>query len=155
MPWLIERWLSGARWIRVVTFTGITCLFTLAAGLLLIVPQYSQIQQSQANSEQIGHQQAVLRQKIQQLTALQQPLPALTPPLFSVTDFVRQAGGQLVKWQPDDKSAALDMLVSWEKLPELFMRLAEYRIVADHSFTITAQGALLNLEMNLEFADEP
>jgi len=154
MPRLIERWLSGARWIRVVTFTGITSLFTLASGLLLIAPQHSQIQQLQANSEHIGLQLAVLKHKIQQLTVLQQPEPALNPPLFSVTDFVRQAGGQLVKWQPEDKSAVLNMLVPWEKLPELFIQLAEYRVVSDHSFTITSQGPLLNLVMTMEFADE-
>ncbi|HKM98010.1 MAG TPA: hypothetical protein VJY99_15135 [Buttiauxella sp.] len=154
MPWLIERWLSGARWVRVVTFASITSMATLAAGLLLLLPQHSQIQQLQANSEQMGQQLAELRHKIRQLTALEQPISPSNPPLFSVTEFVRQAGGQLVKWQPDDKSAVLNILVPWEKLPELFIRLAEYRIVAEHSFTITAQGELLNLVLTMEFTDD-
>lgn len=155
MPWLIERWFSGARWVRIVTFASITSMVTLAVGLLLILPQHSQIQQMQASSEQIGHQLVALRHKIRQMTALEQPVSALNPPLFSVMEFVRGAGGQLVKWQPDDKSAVLNMLVPWEELPGLFIRLAEYRVVADHSFTITAQGDLLNLILTMEFADEP
>lgn len=154
MHWFIERWLSGARWIRVVTFACITSMATLASGLFLILPQNSQIQQLQAHCEQMSQQMARLRQKIQQLAVPEKPLP-LKAPRFSVTDFVSQAGGQLVKWQPDDKGAVLNMLVPWEKLPELFIRLAEYRVVANHSFTITAQGELLSLVMTMEFADEP
>lgn len=155
MHWFIERWLSGARWIRVVTFACITSMATLASGLFLILPQNSQIQQLQAHCEQMSQQLARLRHKIQHLAALKQPVSPLKTPLFSVTDFVSQAGGQLVKWQPDDKGAVLNMLVPWEKLPGLFIRLAEYRVVANHSFTITAQGELLSLVMTMEFADEP
>ena len=154
MLWLIERWFSGARWVRVLIFASITSMATLAAGLLLILPLHSQIQQLQASSEQMGQQLAKLRHKIRQLTALEQSISPSNPPLFSVTEFVRQAGGQLVKWQPDDKSAVLHILVPWEKLPELFIRLAEYRIVADHSFTLTAQGEFLNLVLTMEFTDD-
>ncbi|WP_237931810.1 type II secretion system protein M [Buttiauxella sp. S19-1] len=155
MPWLIERWFSGAHWVRVVTFTTLSSMVILAVWLLLVVPQHSQIQQLQANSMKASQQLALLRHKIRQLAADEQPVMSSNSPVFSVVEFVRQADGQLVKWQPEERSAVLTMLVPWEKLPGLFIWLAEYRVVADHSFTITAQGELLNLVLGMEFADDP
>lgn len=155
MPWLIERWLSGPAWIRVVSLVALAILLTFAAWFLVINPQHSRIEERAAGNQQAGQQQAELRRKIQGIKSLEKPLLPTSAAMFSVSQLVGQSNGQLLKWQPDEKQGVLEMLVPWEMLPVLFTRLAEYRVVSSHSFTITAQGEWLKLVLTMEFADEP
>lgn len=155
MPWLIERWLSGPAWVRVVSLVIMAILLTLAAWYCLVRPQYSLAQQLIAGNQQADQQQAELRRKIREVKPLEKPLLLTNAPIFSVSQLVGQSNGQLLKWQPDEKQGALEMLVPWEMLPSLFTRLAEFRVVSSHSFAITAQGEWLKLVLTMEFADEP
>lgn len=155
MLWLIERWFSGGVWLRIVSVIAIGAVVALVAWLCLIRPQYSLLEQLQKGNELTSQQLADVRHKIGKLTPLSMPLKPSNAPFFSVAEFVGQAHGKLLKWQPDVKQGTLEMLLPWEKLPESFSRLAEYHVVAGHSFTITAQGELLKLVLAMEFADEP
>lgn len=155
MFWLIERWFSGGVWRRIVSLIAIGGAVALVVWLCLIRPQYSLLQQVQKGNELTSQQLADVRHKIGKLAPLSTPLEPSMAPFFSVAEFVGQAQGKLLKWQPDEKQGTLEMLLPWEKLPESFSRLAEYRVVAGHSFTITAQGELLKLVLVMEFADEP
>jgi hypothetical protein len=152
---LIERWFNGGVWLRIVSLIATGAGVALVAWLCLIRPQSSLLQQLQNGNERTSQQLADVRRKIGKLTALNTPLEPSNDPFFSVAEFVGQAQGKLLKWQPDEKQGTLEMLLPWEKLPESFSRLAEYRVVAGHSFTITAQGELLKLVLAMEFADEP
>lgn len=155
MPWLIERWLSGPAWVRVVSLVIMAILLTLATWYCLVRPQHSLVQQLLAGNQQADQQQAELRRKIREVKPLEKPLLLTNAPIFSVSQLVGQSNGQLLKWQPDEKQGALEMLVSWEMLPSLFTRLAESRVVSSYSFAITAQGEWLKLVLTMEFADEP
>ncbi|MEW7312641.1 hypothetical protein AB1E22_07940 [Buttiauxella gaviniae] len=155
MPWLIERWLSGPSWLRLALFVGVILSIALVAWLSLIRPQHLRGLQLTAENEQTGQRISELRRKIRQLTSEEQPLMEPKSPVFSVTEFVALANGQLVKWQPDEKQGALEMRVPWEKLPGLFARLAAYRVVAGHSFTVTPEGDWLKLALTMEFPHEP
>lgn len=155
MLWLIERWVNGPVWVRIISLITITTLVTLVAWACLIRPQNSLLRQLQTGNRLTGQQIADVRLKIRQLAPLATPQIPSIAPFFSVAEFVGQAQGQLLKWQPDEKQGTLEMLLPWEKLPGSFARLAEYRVVAGHSFTITAQGELLKLVLAMEFVDEP
>lgn len=155
MPWLIERWLSGPAWVRVVSLVALAILLTFATWFLVIHPQHSRIEKLAAGNQQADQQQAELRRKIREVKPLEKPLLLTNAPIFSVSQLVGQSNGQLLKWQPDEKQGALEMLVPWEMLPSLFTRLAESRVVSSHSFAITAQGEWLKLVLTMEFADEP
>lgn len=155
MPWLIERWLSGPAWIRVVSFVVLAILLVFAAWFCVMHPQHSRIEKLAAGNLQEGQQQAELRRKIRQIRSLEKPLLPTSAPVFSVSQLVGQSNGQLLKWQPDEKQGVLEMLIPWEMLPVLFTRLAEYRVVSNNNFTITAQGEWLKLVLTMEFADEP
>ncbi|HEY3588884.1 MAG TPA: hypothetical protein VGL07_02185 [Buttiauxella sp.] len=155
MPWSIERWLSGQAWIRVVSLVALTILLTLAAWLLVIHPHHSLRQQLASGNQQTSQQQAELRRKIREIKSPKKAMLPVSAPIFSVSQLVGQSNGQLLKWLPEEKQGVLEMLVPWEMLPILFTRLAEYRVVSSHSFTITAQGEWLKLVLTMEFADEP
>lgn len=155
MPWLIERWLSGPAWIRVVSFGVLVILLMFAAWFCVMHPQHSRIEKLVAGNLQEGQQQAELRRKIRQIKSLEKPLLPTSAPVFSVSQLVGHSNGQLLKWQPDEKQGVLEMLIPWEMLPVLFTRLAEYRVVSNNNFTITAQGEWLKLVLTMEFADEP
>lgn len=154
MLWLIERGFSGPGWRRALLLAVISSLVMLTAWFFLIRPQNALLLQLRMQSEQAGQRLAELRHKIRELPQPETAVLSPHPPVFSVTEFVSQSNGQLLKWQPEDKQGVLEILVPWENLPGLFARLAEYRAVASHSFTLTAQGALLHLALAMEFADE-
>ncbi|TNV20376.1 hypothetical protein FH968_10250 [Buttiauxella sp. B2] len=155
MPWLIERWLSGPVWIRIVSLVVITILLTLAAWFFVIHPQHSLTQQLVTGNQQANQKQTELRRKIWEIKSLEKSLLSISAPIFSVSQLVGQSNGQLLKWQPEEKQGVLEMLIPWEMLPIFFTRLAEYRVVSSHSFTITTQGEWLKLVLTMEFADEP
>jgi pilus assembly protein HofO len=155
MPWIIERWFRGPCWVRVVSLAIFIGLVVCMAWLFLMRPQQSLRQQLERDNQQASQRVAELRRKIPPLI---KPVPMLLPaqpPVFSVTEFVGKSGGKLLKWQPDNKQGDLEMLVPWEKLPGLFARLAEYRVVTSNAFTLTSQGELLKLVLAMEFDDEP
>lgn len=154
MPWLIERWLSGPGWRRVAMITVVTGLVTIAAWMSLIRPQHSHFSQLEADSKQTAQRIAELQRKVLQISSSELHVRPSNLRAFSVAEFVGESRGKLLKWQPENKGGILEILLPWEELPGLFTRLAEYRVVSGHSFTITAHGGLLKLMLTMEFSDE-
>lgn len=154
MPWLIERWLSGPGWRRVAIFAAVTGLVTVAAWMSFIRPHHSHFSQLEADSKQTTQRIAELQRKILQVSPSELHVRLSNLRAFSIAEFVGESRGKLLKWQPENKEGTLEILLPWEELPSLFIRLAEYRVVSGHSFTITAQGDLLKLMMKMEFSDE-
>lgn len=154
MPWLIECWLSGPGWRRVVMIVVVTGVVTFVAWISLIRPHHSHFSQLEADSKHSARRITELQRKVLQVLPSELHVHPSNLRAFSVTEFVGKSRGKLLKWQPENKEGTLEILVPWEELPGLFTRLAEYRVVAGHSFTITAQGELLKLMLTMEFSDE-
>ena len=153
MPWLIERWLSGPGWRRVAMITVVTGLATVVAWMSLIRPHHSHFSQLEADNKQTAQRIAELQRKVLQVSPSELHVHPSNLRAFSVTEFVGKSRGKLLKWQPENKEGTLEILVPWEELPGLFTRLAEYRVVSGHSFTITEQGDLLKFVIKMEFSD--
>lgn len=154
MPWLIERWVSGPAWRRVAMIAFVTGLVTVAARMSLIRPHHSHFSLLEADNKQVGQRNAELQRKVLQVSPSELHVRPSSLRAFSVAEFVGESRGKLLKWQPENKEGVLEILLPWEELPSLFTRLAEYRVVSGHSFTITAQGDLLKLVIKMEFSSE-
>lgn len=154
MPWLVERWLSGPGWRRVAMIVAVTGAITLATWTGLLRPHHSHFSQLEASNQQIAQRIAELERKVLQATSSELHVRPSNLRAFSVTEFVAESSGKLLKWQPENREGILEVLVPWEELPGLFTRLAAYRVVSGHSFTIAAQEGLLKLMLTMEFYDE-
>jgi len=156
---LTERWLAAPLWVKYASLAAVNVAAVILLLGFIIRPQQVELRESLLNNQQESSALAQLRRGVIALVSstrgVKQHREATPTGSFSAVEFVHQGGGDLEKWQPEGKNAALEMLLPWEKLPSLFTRLSGYRDVALQDFAVEPKGERLRLAMTLDIIDEP
>ncbi len=155
---LTERWLAAPRRVKYASLAAVNGAAIILIVCFVIQPRQAQIREALVNNQQESRKISLLRHSVVSLVSLTREAAQHTDvtPLapFSATELVHDSGGKLEKWQPGNKTAALEMLLPWAKLPSLFVRLSGCRAVELQSFIVEPKDEWLRLTMTLGFADE-
>ena len=155
---LTERWLTAPRWVRYASLAAVNGAAIILIVCFVIQPRQAQIREALFNNQQESRKISLLRHSVVSLVSSTRKAAHHTDATlltrFSATEIAHYSGGKLEKWQPGNKTAALEMLLPWEKLPSLFVRLSDCRAVELQGFTVEPKGEWLRLIMTLGFADE-
>lgn len=156
MPY--ERWPGLLYWAKYMSLAAVSGAALLLIELFVMRPQQARISESALNARQARSQVAALRHNLLSLIASTkdagQRMEAMPDTRFSVMELVRYAEGKLETWQPESRPAALEMLLTWEKLPALFAHLSGYRSLSLQGFSVEPAGERLQLILMLDVAGE-
>lgn len=127
---LIERVLYATPGWRAALVFVFCCLLMAMLALGHLRPERIAVNAASRLWQQLEAQRHYQQQFLAELPTLSSlpDLPAPRP-AFSVLEFVKSSGGELMLWSPGpDGRAELHLSLMWRDIPDLFPRLMEYAV---------------------------
>jgi len=129
--------------------------FSGALAYLILDRAYPEPQQALAVAQQRFQPEVTALENNTQAPATASSSGAVRRPdkVFSLTDFVMQAGGKLLAWRPGEQHSVLVLSLPWERVSFLFDRLARYRALELKGLNLKGEGERVIATLTLGLSD--
>ena len=146
MQWDIERWLTGRKYLFMIS---VALVLIAVIGFWLLLPL--QAETSAGRSPQV---QAQWRKLLPLRSALQAAgMEEGATQVFTPID-LPIAGATLIAWRPGGSAGEMQLAVDWQAVPALFSWLARCGMRAT-AFSLQPEKQALRLTLHLEAEDAP
>lgn len=108
----------------------------------------------QLRNAQLQQTIGALNQKVSALPVKETRVVATIPPVFSMIETLRKSGGRLIRWQPGEPLARLELFLAWNKVPYFFQHISNYQDVNLTSFQIHGVSDPTIVVLKVEFSHE-
>lgn len=108
----------------------------------------------QLRNAQLQQTIGALNQKVSALPVKETRVVATIPPVFSMIETLRKSGGRLIRWQPGEPLARLELFLAWNKVPCFFQYISNYQDVNLTSFQIHGVSDPTIVALTVEFSHE-